>query len=387
MPPLSGIRVIDLADESGVLTGRMLADLGAEVIVVEPPAGGRVRHRAPFLDGIDDAEHAYLHLAYNAGKKSVVLEPATADGRQRLAALVADADVLIETPTLEPPSVLVPDARSSRLVSVAIRPFGTDTPWANRRGSDLIGAATGGILHVSGEPERPPVLSAGDMSYKIASLAACTGVLAALFGRDHARAGHGAHIEISIQECVTLSTLQTSNANFWRWYGVAPPRNTAREFPIVRCKDGKYAVTRARPDRWPKLREWALSHGLPVRAAEDDWQGANRSALASFRLGEAADLVEELATFYDRDEFLRLGADTCFIGLPLYDFPRDAPERALRRHRSVRLLPRRRARPRPGTAEEHLRRRARHRPHPARALPRRTQRRTPRAPGARGSSN
>ena len=325
MKPLDGVTVLDLADEAGIFAGRLLADLGADVIRVEPPDGGRVRSLAPFLDGVPGVERGYRHLAYNAGKRSVTLDIATNAGRDTFRRLVRRADALVESFKPGELAALGVDynrlaAENPSLIHVAITPFGSAGAWARRKGSDLVAAAAGGLLYVSGEPERPPVLAGGDMSYKLASLAACTGLLAALAGRDGPLGGRGVSIDISMQECVTLSTLQTSNANFWRWHGISPRRNTAREFPIVRCRDGRYALARARPDRWDDLRNWAMSCGIEVRAGPGQWMEATRSELGSFRLGEAADIVERLAGFYDRDEFL----DRCWavelIALPVHSF-------------------------------------------------------------------
>jgi crotonobetainyl-CoA:carnitine CoA-transferase CaiB-like acyl-CoA transferase len=345
--PLDDVVVLDLADEPAIFAGRLLADLGADVIRVEPPDGGRVRSLGPFLDGVSGVERGYRHLAYNAGKRSMTLDITTSEGRDLFRRLVRRADALIESYQPGQLAALGLDfdrlaAENPRLIHVAITPFGSAGPWARRKGSDLIAAAAGGLLHVSGEPERPPVLAGGDMSYKLASLAACTGVLAALAGRGGPFAGRGVSIDISAQECVTLSTLQTSNANFWRWHGLSPRRNTAREFPIVRCRDGRYALARARPDRWDDLRAWAVSRGLQVRAGPGQWMEATRSELGSFRLGEAADIIEQLAGLYERDEFLDLCWEAELIALPVHSFDdmrRSEHLQAIREFESVRHDP------------------------------------------------
>ena len=347
MKPLADVFVLDLAGEPGIFAGRMLADLGATVVCVEPPGGSHVRGLEPFLDGLPEAERSARHLAYNAGKESVVLDLGNASERETFRRLARRADVLIETARPGELEALGLDYRTLSavnpgIIQASITPFGQSGPWSGRRGSDLIGSASGGLLAVSGEPERPPVLAGGDLSYKLASLAACTGVLAALVGRDGPRNGYGAHLDISIQECVTLSTLQTSNANYWRWYGIAPPRNTAFEFPVIRCKDGGWVAGRPRPDRWDDIREWALSCGLAVNAGPGDWQEANKSKPASFRLGEAADIVERLGQFYTREEFLEQCAQVGVIALPVHSFEdmrRNEHLRSLDAFRKVRHEP------------------------------------------------
>ncbi|MBA4180691.1 MAG: hypothetical protein C0506_08905 [Anaerolinea sp.] len=318
MAPLSGYRIIETGDESGIFAGRLLADLGAEVVRVEPPGGG-LRTLAPFLDDVPGPERGYRHLAYNAGKRSAVLDLDERRGRQAFLRLVAGADGLIDSgPAGWLLGVGVKDVdlttANPSLVRASITPFGLTGPWASRLGSDLIASAAGGLSHVSGEPERPPIHAAGDVCHKLASLAACTAIVAGL------RGARGAHFDISVQECVAFSTLQTSSPSYWRWHNVSPPRNTAFEFPVVRCRDNRWAVIRARPDQWPRLRKWALEHGLQVRASAEDWREATRAKLASFRLGEAADLVEALGRRYDRDAFLETGRTRGLMGLPLYTF-------------------------------------------------------------------
>ena len=319
MPPLSGFRIIEVGDESGVFAGRLLADLGAEVVRVESPNGGRLRELGPFIHDAAAVENGFKHQAFNAGKRSVVADLETEAGRACFLELLASADGLIHSGHREFLATSDLDDRrirsaNPRLTRVTISPFGMTGPWANRLGSDLIASAAGGLSFVSGEPERPPIHAAGDVCYKLASLAGCTAMVAGLHG------GAGLHFDISVQECTAFATLQTSSPSYYRWHDLTVSRNTAYEFPVVRCRDDRWAVIRARPDQWPKLREWALEHRLSVRAGPEEWREATRAKLASFRLGEAADLVEALGRFYDRDRFLAVGRERGLMGLPLMSF-------------------------------------------------------------------
>ncbi len=99
---LAGVRVPDLADESAAFTGRILADLASEVILIEAPEGGRLRHRAPFLHGRPNPEHAFGHLYYNANKRSLVLDPTDSGRRADFERLIASADVLVHVEDLVP---------------------------------------------------------------------------------------------------------------------------------------------------------------------------------------------------------------------------------------------------------------------------------------------
>src|SRR5262249_43166182 len=95
-PPLAGLRVVDLTDLRGALAGRMLADLGAEVVLVEPPGGHAGGAAPPFAGGVEAPDRSLPFLYRSAGKRSVALELARPGGRKRLDALLAEADVLIE---------------------------------------------------------------------------------------------------------------------------------------------------------------------------------------------------------------------------------------------------------------------------------------------------
>ena len=94
---LSDYRVLDLTDERGHLAAFILAQMGAEVISIEPPAGSSARRLAPFAEGIDDGEHSLHHWAYNRGKKSVVLDLDTPDGISQLRRLIMGADVMFDS--------------------------------------------------------------------------------------------------------------------------------------------------------------------------------------------------------------------------------------------------------------------------------------------------
>src|SRR5690606_30897105 len=108
------------------------------------------------------------------------------------------------------------------IVVASITPHLLHGAWAGRKGTDLTAAATSGLLWVSGEAEGPPVHVGGDLSYKIASLAAATGILLALAGRG--RTGRGALVDIAVQECARMAIPEVANPNIPAWYGRIPQR-------------------------------------------------------------------------------------------------------------------------------------------------------------------
>ena len=148
---LSPYRVLDLTDERGMLCGQMLADLGADVVAVEPPGGSLARERGPFADGVDKPESSLWWAAYSRNKRNVELDLSSEFGRERLKALATEADFLIES--AEPGYMagigLGYDALSALnpgLIYVSISPFGQDGPKANRAATDLTLMASGGPL-------------------------------------------------------------------------------------------------------------------------------------------------------------------------------------------------------------------------------------------------
>ncbi len=202
--PLHGVRVIELATGvAGCYAGKLLADLGADVIKVEPPGGDVVRHWGPF-PGIDPAvevtEQGALHLHLNTNKRSVIADLETAEDRAMVAALASDAQIVIESFA---PGHLdacglgweVLSGANPALVLTSITPFGQDGPYASHRGSEIVGYAMGGPMHATGVAEREPVKLAGQLvSYHCGAIATVA-TLGALLMAEHS--GTGTHVDVS----------------------------------------------------------------------------------------------------------------------------------------------------------------------------------------------
>src|SRR5262249_36913794 len=159
---------------SGALCPRLLADLGADVVRVEPPQGGATRRIGPFIDGQPDREASATDWYYNSNKRGVVLEGSREADRARLRSLVAHADGLVESERRGMLAALGLDARElarelPRLIAVSITPFGRSGPRVGWRGSELVCAALGGIVYVNGRREEPPLAPFGLQAYHSAS--------------------------------------------------------------------------------------------------------------------------------------------------------------------------------------------------------------------------
>jgi len=204
---LSGYRVLDLTSSMGALCGKMLRDLGMEVLKIEPPGGDPTRSEPPFANGHAHSEGSLRFAYLNAGKRSVTLDAAKPSGRKLFLDLVERADVVVEdfAPGQLARLGLGYEAmieRQKKLILVSISGFGQDGPYAHFKTTDIVGNAMGGLLYISGDPTMTPCNPPETQSYYYASLFAAYGVTLALWQRE-AR-GIGAWIDASIQASMAL---------------------------------------------------------------------------------------------------------------------------------------------------------------------------------------
>ncbi len=204
---LSGYRVLDLTSSMGALCGKMLRDLGMEVLKIEPPGGDPTRGEPPFAKGHAHSEGSLRFAYLNAGKRSVTLDAAKPSGRKLLLDLVERAEVVVEdfAPGQLAELGLSYEAlveRQKKLILVSISGFGQDGPYANFKTTDIVGNAMGGLLYISGDPTMTPCNPPETQSYYYASLFAAYGVTLALWQRE-AR-GIGAWVDASIQASMAL---------------------------------------------------------------------------------------------------------------------------------------------------------------------------------------
>ena len=209
---LSCYRILDLTDERGDAAGFLLAQLGAEVIAVEPPAGQTRRHVGPFAEGVAGVDRALGHWAYNRGKASVVL-----DDPQQLAVLAAGADVLIECGAF-PVDLDELRRRNPSLITVSLTPFGGDGPKADWVATDLTLDAASGRLAITGDTDRPPVRISAPQVWVNAAAEAAAGTVCALYERG--RSGLGQHLDVSAQEAMILTTQSWTGPALVDWPSV-----------------------------------------------------------------------------------------------------------------------------------------------------------------------
>jgi crotonobetainyl-CoA:carnitine CoA-transferase CaiB-like acyl-CoA transferase len=244
---LSPYRVLDLTGQGGLLCGKILADLGADVIQVEPPGGSAARNIGPFYQDDVHPEKSLFWWSYSANKRSVTLNLETADGRDLLKRLVKSAHFLIES---FPPGYMDSlslgytglEAINPELVMVSITPFGSDGPYAHWKAPDIVGMALGGFMYLTGDSDRPP-LRVSIPHFHLHGAAA--GAAGAMIAHTHrAITGEGQHVDVSCQQAVAKTLAHAPQS--WDLEGVILKRmgvfrQTSGD-SIVRtcwpCKDG-----------------------------------------------------------------------------------------------------------------------------------------------------
>ena len=295
--PLTGIRVIDLAVDRGELCGRLLSDLGAEVIKVEPPEGSPSR-RLPPLDPLTP-EHSLFFTMRNCGKRSVMLDLDAAEGKERSEALLASADVVIDSaepgahaaagrPELEAEALA---ARHPQLVVASVTAYGRTGPYAGRDVPGSIIDATSGMCWKAGLPEREPLMPPGNVSGDIAGLMAAFAVICALIQR----CGHGAGqlIDVSANEAAAqITDWSLSNSSKSMVAGVDLTEIRAGPGPvytILAAADGFVRLVVLSPRQWHAIRAWL---GEPDYLQDPEYDGF----LGRFMIADAVlnPLYEEL---------------------------------------------------------------------------------------------
>lgn len=280
--PLHSLRVVELASEHAALAGKMLGDMGAEVIVVEPPGGHRSRQYPPFAFDVAAPDHGLWWWYYNTSKRSVVLDIGAPADAEVLHRLVRSADIFLEG---EPPGWLAArgfDHRRMRadapqLIWLSITPFGSDNPRSGELATDLTIAASAGPAWSAGYHEESvgPVRPGGNQAYHTAAVWATMGALTAVLHRH--LGGSGQHVDVSMHAAANVTTEAATYE--WLVAGRTVQRQTGRHAAVDRtavvnvvAADG-IEVTTGVPPRSPAefavVARWVEELGL--RDVVDDY--------------------------------------------------------------------------------------------------------------------
>jgi crotonobetainyl-CoA:carnitine CoA-transferase CaiB-like acyl-CoA transferase len=308
---LDDIRVLDLTGEIGHYCTKLLADLGADVIKVEPPGGDPVRNLPPFYHDEADPQKSLYWLNLNTSKRSVTLNIEDAEGRKLLEKLVARADVVVES--FEPGYLdglglgyeglagIKPD-----IVLTSITGFGQTGPHAHYKAPDIVGVAMAGIMWLAGDPQDPPNAPPWRQGYVSASIIAAAGTLTALYHRDvH---GEGQHVDVSMQEA--LSIAQETAMQAWDMMEMLRNRTGAQTvlriiipgIGVYECQDGEVYGFVGTPGGapWSDLLQWMIDDG----AAEDLTEEPYHDFCMNLNMPFLTGLMRNPATIADNIQLL-----------------------------------------------------------------------------------
>ncbi len=282
---LADLHVLDLASEGAAYCGKLLADLGADVVKVEPPGGERGRSRARVDD--EHGRSSSFRFAYaNSNKRSIVLDFDREADRERFRALAGAADLVIES---HPVGYLaerglgfaVLGTANPGLVLTSITGFGQSGPQRAFRSSDLVASALGGAMISIGDPEDPPVRLASHQADVITATLAATSSLVALAHRD--RTGRGQHVDVSSLEAMAAIT-HIAGVGKWLEDDVIPKRvgtGLVASVPsgAYRCKDGLVYLMVNRPAHWEALAKWIHERTGNEEVLLPDFRGPSSNRL------------------------------------------------------------------------------------------------------------
>ena len=286
--PLAGVRVLELAGATAQYCGKLLGDMGADVIKIEPPDGDLARRTGPFAGDVPSVNRSLPFWYFNTSKRGITLDLTQADGRKLCRRLASIADVVLESfPAGYLSSIDLGFDSLSRmrpdLILVSLTPFGQTGPWRNFRSTDLVSLALGGTMAMNGYDDisgSPPIRPDGDHSYLMACEYAFISVLLALLDREPTHLGQW--IDVSIHEACSCTT-EGAFAN-WEYFHRVVRRQTARHAQANatspwqhQTSDGRYVnllgggIPRS-SSSWRPLVQWMDESGTAGDLTEERYE-------------------------------------------------------------------------------------------------------------------
>lgn len=281
---LAGLRVLDLSGLAGQYCGKQFADLGADVILVEPVTGSPVRRDGPFVDDRAHIEFSLPFAYFNAGKRGMAIDLDRPEGQRILRQLADGADLIIET---EKPGTMndrgldhaALSARNPTLVMTSVTPFGQTGPYAKYEAEDIVALALGGLLYLGGYPDTSPIAAYGNQAYLAAAQFASVASMMALLSVDPGRERVGRHVDVSIQECVTMG-LETA-VQYYDLERTVRKRTSGQQIMagvgVFDCADGQIYLMAggiASTRFWENLVRWLMDEGVEAagQLLESAWE-------------------------------------------------------------------------------------------------------------------
>jgi crotonobetainyl-CoA:carnitine CoA-transferase CaiB-like acyl-CoA transferase len=298
---LAEVRVVELSNgAAAAIAGRLCADAGAEVVLVEPPEGHALRCEGPFLDDEPHPETSAAHLHINAGKRSVTVDAAT--DPEPLLELLSRADIFItDRRAFELDASLgwasLHERRPS-LIMTRVTPFGDTGPYRRYEATNLTCLALGGQLKITGDPDKPPLSNFGAQAEYQAGLSAFAGTVANLLLRDIT--GEGEYLDLSVQDVVSVNLEHRSPALNLGLVANRAGLSVSATYGVYPCADGWVYLTAFAPPLWGRLKAMTGLSELDderfsTQAARLEHNDELQAVLTSWTLSKSSDELRALA--------------------------------------------------------------------------------------------
>ncbi|MFC2008371.1 CaiB/BaiF CoA transferase family protein [Chloroflexota bacterium] len=329
----TGYRALDLTDEKGFLCGKLLANLGTDVIKVERPEGDPSRRIGPFWHDIPHPEKSLNWFAFNTNKRGVTLNIETREGQEIFKQLVKTTNFVIES---FPPGYMDElglgytelSKINPRVIMTSISPFGQKGPYAHFKSSDLVCMAMGGLMYITGEPDRPPVRIGLPQAYLHGSVEAASGTVMAQYYCQ--RTGKGQHVDVSIQESIVHC--MANARTFWvlnqriverggvyiRWQSAIG----AGQRVIFECKDGYvtfvvYGGTVGAKSNGALIEWMKEENAVPEALLEEDWGAMDMSRVTQEKFDQFASAFDNFFKRFTKEEILSEFYKRGIMGYPV----------------------------------------------------------------------
>ncbi|MFH1623755.1 MAG: CoA transferase [Pseudomonadota bacterium] len=330
---LNDYRALDLTDDKGFLCGKILADLGIDVIKVEPPRGDPARKIGPFYKDIPHPEKSLNWFAYNANKRGITLDVGTRDGREIFKRLVQGSDFVIESYDRGYMDELGLGYKelsmiNHRIIVTSILPFDPDGPYRDYKAPDIVGMAMGGVMFGTGEPERPPVRISFPQAYLQAGSQAAVGTMIAHYYRE--RTGKGQHVMVSMQASLAWALTNTIpwwelNSHILQRQGIYRAGVGAKvKLKLVwPCKDGlvSFIVIGGALRYMEDLVQWMGAEGMADEHLKTiKWGEFDMSKVTPSEIEEIEEKVGSFFSTYTKDDLYKEASKRHVPLAPVSDF-------------------------------------------------------------------